>query len=289
MARLSTCAKKMKHTPRLPSRNHNVTPVSPIRELLILLGGLVAAMVLIYVLLGLGADLLVEHISPQTEQKLASFFAPKKNPGQGQSAKEQWLQSLVDRMEAKKCVRLPYPITVQVSPGKHVNAMALPGGRIVVLDGLLERVRSENEMAFILAHELGHFKHRDHLRGLGRGLVFAVVSTLIGGSDGALAGLVHKSVQVSESSFSRDQESAADSYAQDVLNCTYGHVSGATDFFHHMPRKQDPGAIGHYFSSHPENQRRINSLLNRQQEKHYPNGTRIPLPPGSRKDVSPAK
>jgi Zn-dependent protease with chaperone function len=278
----------MKHTPRLPSRNHNDSPVSPIRELLILLGGLVAGMVLIYVLLGLGADLLVDHISPQTEQKLAALFAPK-NQGRQPSPKEQWLQSLVDRMEEQQCVRLPYPITVQVSPSKQVNAMALPGGRIVVLKGLLRRVRSENEMAFILAHELGHFNNRDHLRGLGRGLVFAVVSTLIGGSNGPLAGLVQKSAQLSESSFSRDQEWAADSYALDVLNCTYGHVSGATDFFHHMPRKQDPGAFGHYFSSHPENQRRINSLLNRQQEKQYPNGTRIPLPSGSKKDDSPPK
>ncbi len=268
----------MKYTAGRPSRNHNVSPVSPIRELLILLGGLVASMMLIYVLLGLGADLLVRHISPQTEQKLASFFAPKKDLKKGQSTKEQWLQSLVDQMEAKKCVQLPYPITVQVSPSKEVNAMALPGGRIVVLSGLLKRVRSENEMAFILAHELGHFKHRDHLRGLGRGLVFAVVSTLIGGSDGAISGLVQKSVQVSESSFSRDQESAADSFALDVLNCTYGHVSGATDFFRHMPKKQDPGAFGHYFSSHPENQRRITALVKLQRQKHYHEGKRLPLP-----------
>ena len=268
----------MKYTARQPRKNHNVSPVSPIRELLTLLGGLVAGMVVIYVLLGLGADLLAQHISPKTEQKLASLLAPKEHEGKDQSKEEQWLQSLVDRMREKGCVQLPYPITVQLSQSKKVNAMALPGGRIVVLTGLLQRVRSENEMAFILAHELGHFKHRDHLRGLGRGLVFAVLSSLMGGSDGAVAGLVRKSVQVSELSFSRDQESAADSFALDVLNCAYGHVSGATDFFTHMPNKQDPGALGHYFSSHPENQRRIQALVELQRKKHYREGKRLPLP-----------
>jgi Zn-dependent protease with chaperone function len=268
----------VKYTARQPRKSHNVSPVSPIRELLTLLGGLVAGMVAVYVLLGLGADLLAQRISPQTEQRLASFFAPKNHAEQDQSQEEQWLQSLVDRMWKKGCVQLPYPITIQVSQSKKVNAMALPGGRIVVFSGLLHRVQSENEMAFILAHELGHFKHRDHLRGLGRGLVFAVLSTLMGGSDGAVAGLVHKSVQVSELSFSRDQESAADSFALDVLNCIYGHVSGATDFFTHMPNKQDPGALGHYFSSHPENQRRIKALVELQRKKHYREGKRLPLP-----------
>ena len=268
----------MKYTARQPRSNHNVSPVSPIRELVILLGGLVAGMVVIYVLLGLGADVLVRHISPQTEQKLTSLFAPKHHAGKEQSKKEQWLQSLVDRMQEKGCVQLPYPITVQISPSKKINALALPGGRIVVFAGLLQRVRSENEMATILAHELGHFKHRDHLRGMGRGLVFAVLSTLLGDSDGALSRLVGRSVQVSELSFSRDQESAADSFALDVLNCTYGHVSGATDFFRHMPKKQDPGALGHYLSSHPENQRRIKALVELQRQKHYREGKRLPLP-----------
>ena len=46
-----------------------------------------------------------------------------------------------------------------------MNAVALPGGNIVVFAGLLKEIKSENELAMILGHELGHFAHRDHLRG----------------------------------------------------------------------------------------------------------------------------
>ena len=48
--------------------------------------------------------------------------------------------------------------------------------------GLLENVESENELAFVLGHELGHFRNRDHLRGLGRGIAFSLV--LVAGGRG---------------------------------------------------------------------------------------------------------
>jgi hypothetical protein len=41
--------------------------------------------------------------------------------------------------------------------------------------------------------------------------------------------------------------SKADEFALDTLNCAYGHVTGATDFFEKIPREQDPGRFGHYF------------------------------------------
>ena len=268
----------MNYTPRLPRRNHNLTPVSPLRELLVLLGGLLAIIVVVYLLLGLGADLLVSHISPATEQKLATIFSSRFSPSKKQTPREKWLQSIVDTMEEKGCVSLPYPVTVHVANSKMVNAVALPGGQIMVFSGLLDIVRSKNEMAFILGHELGHFKHRDHLRGLGRGLVFAFLSTLTGSTEGGIARLAARTVQVTESGFSREQEAAADAFGLQMINCVYGHVGGATDFFTHMPKKLDPGHIGHYFASHPENKKRILALLALQQKMGYRTGPLIPLP-----------
>ncbi len=268
----------MNYTPRLPGRNHNVTPVSPLRELLILLGGLLAVIAIMYLLLGLGADLLVSHISPATEQKMASVFSSRFPPHNKPTAREKWLQTIVNTMEKNGCVDLPYPVTVQVANSKAINAVALPGGRIIVFSGLLKIVRSENEMAFILGHELGHFMHRDHLRGLGRGLVFAFISTLTGSSDGSIARLAARMAQVTESGFSRGQEEQADAFGLQMVNCVYGHAGGSTDFFTHMPKNLDPGHIGHYFASHPENKKRIQALLALQQKMGYQSGPLTPLP-----------
>ncbi len=279
----------MKYTPGLPERNHNVTPVSPIRELLVLLGGLLAIIAVVYILLGFSADLLVSHISPTTEKKLSlivsSGFTSHKKP----TPREKWLQSIVNTMEEKKCIELPYPITVHVAETKSVNAVALPGGRIMVYNGLLNIVHSENEMAFILGHELGHFKHRDHLRGLGRGLVFAFISTLTGSSDDGISRLAARTVQVTESGFSREQEEKADAYGLQMMNCMYGHVGGSTDFFTHMPKKLDPGHIGHYFASHPENKKRINALIALQRKMGYRTGPLTPLPTLKTRDIKKEK
>jgi len=260
------------YTPGLPKHNYNVSPVSPIKELLILLGGLLTIIVVFYILLGVGADMLVSHISPETEQKLASILPDRFDSTKKRSNQEIWPQQLVDRIEEKKCVDLPYPLTVRIVDSKIVNAMALPGGHIVVFRGLLERMQSENELSFVLGHEMGHFKNRDHLRSLGRGLVFAFISTLTGSSGGSVSRLIGRIVQVTESGFSREQESAADAFGLQTLSCMYGHVGGSADFFKHMPQKNDPGHIGHYFSSHPENVKRIRALRALSKKKGYVSG-----------------
>lgn len=45
---------------------------------------------------------------------------------------------------------------------KSVNAVALPGGNIVIFSGLLDKFKSPNELAFILGHEIGHLEHEHH-------------------------------------------------------------------------------------------------------------------------------
>ena len=45
------------------------------------------------------------------------------------------------------------------------NAFALPGGKVYLFDGLLAKAENADEIAGVLAHELGHLKHRDSMRG----------------------------------------------------------------------------------------------------------------------------
>ena len=46
------------------------------------------------------------------------------------------------------------------------NAFALPGGKVYLFNGLLAKADNADEIAGVLAHELGHLKHRDNMRGL---------------------------------------------------------------------------------------------------------------------------
>jgi len=145
-----------------------------------------------------------------------------------------------------------------------VNAVALPGGHIIVYTGLLNKVASENELAFVLAHEMGHFAHRDHLRGMGRAVVFIK--------------MLANALNLTEMSFSRKQETRADEFALETLYCDYGHVAGATDFFEKISKAQDPGKFGHYLASHPESRKRISHLENIIRSRGFKLGKATPLP-----------
>ncbi|MCI5137077.1 MAG: hypothetical protein D3922_01385 [Candidatus Electrothrix sp. AR1] len=145
------------------------------------------------------------------------------------------LQRLVD--ELGRCNEVGYPLQVNMAPSKDANAFAFPGGRIIVLEGLLETIRSENGLSFVLAHEMAHFKHRDHLRGMGRGLVFTALSALLTGAGSDITQLIAPALGIGQARYSQEREALADKLALETLNCFYGHVGGATDFLRQCRRK----------------------------------------------------
>jgi len=267
----------VKFTARQPGINVNVSPTHPLKEFAILAGGLLAIVVGVYLALGLVVDLIVPRLSMDLEKKLAGAFVGRLVENEDVADTTQSLQSLVDRLQ-DRCAPLPYSITVHVTEADAVNAAALPGGHMVVFTGLLVEMTSENELAFVLAHELGHFANRDHLRGLGRALVLMTASTLLLGADNSINSMIGQGMVLTELSFSRKQESQADEFALETLFCHYGHVADATSFFNKIPEDGDPGRFGHYFASHPENRRRIGHLEDLAQERGYPTGNPLPLP-----------
>ena len=98
------------------------------------------------------------------------------------------------------------------------NAFALPGGKVYMFKGLLAKAESADEIAGVLAHELGHLKHRDNMRGLIRnGGTSFLVGLLFGDITGSSA-LIFASRSLVTSSHSREAEQDADSFSIDVMH-----------------------------------------------------------------------
>lgn len=247
----------MKFTLKRLEGNVNVSKTHPLAELFWLLGGLILVTAALFVLLGYSADWAASKapISVENwlgEQALAHFPA-EENP-----ALKQRLQFLLDQLPATSPLR-QYNFRVFLSASNEVNAVALPGGNIVVFSGLLKQIESENELAMILAHELGHFAHRDHLRGLGRGLGLSVASALFLGQDNAATSLISNTLLTFQLRYSQAQESAADRFGLELLNRRYGHAGGSTDFFVRMARGAG-SRLPYLLASHPHPQARIERL-----------------------------
>ncbi|MCI5165415.1 MAG: peptidase M48 [Candidatus Electrothrix sp. GM3_4] len=251
------------YKPGLPKQNDNVSHNHPLKEFIVLLSGVTAFLLLAAWSLGLLVDWAAGFISPEMEAVIfssmqvsgAAVFAQQKD-----DPRRVELQRLVD--ELGQCNEVGYPLQVNIAQSKIANAFAFPGGRILVLEGLLDKVDSENGLAFILAHEMAHFKRRDHLRGMGRGLVFTALSALVTGAGSHLTQLIAPALGIGQARYSQDREALADKLALETLNCFYGHVGGATEFFEAMQREagEQGRGIGGYFASHPEAVQRINAL-----------------------------
>lgn len=97
------------------------------------------------------------------------------------------------------------------------NAFALPGGKVFLFDGLLAKAENPDEIAGVLAHELGHLKHRDNMRGLiYNGGTSFLIGLLFGDITGSSA-LIFASRTLVTASHSREAETDADTFAIDVM------------------------------------------------------------------------
>jgi len=98
------------------------------------------------------------------------------------------------------------------------NAFALPGGKVYLFNGLLAKAQNPDEIAGVLAHELGHLKHRDNMRGLiYNGGTSFLIGLLFGDVTGSSA-LIFASRTIVTSSHSREAEEGADTFAIDVMH-----------------------------------------------------------------------
>ena len=129
-----------------------------------------------------------------------------------------------------------------------VNAVALPGGRILIFSDLISEAKSPDELAGVLAHEIGHVRHRDTLTALVRQLGLSVV---LGGFSGDVGGTVNGLLAMS---YSRDAERAADSYSIDALRSANISPLPTAAFFKKLGKLSGGDAIERSMSwmgSHP--------------------------------------
>jgi len=146
---------------------------------------------------------------------------------------------------------------IAVVRSEVVNAFAVPGGRILVFDGLLSDAQSVEEIAGVIAHEMGHALARHPTAGVIKHYgVSMIVGSLIGNETVATAAGLLVAF-----SYSRAAEQEADAIAIELLQKLGYGVSGLATFFARMAKKESKGfALPTMLSTHPSSAKRASRL-----------------------------
>lgn len=250
-----------------PREGINYSHEHPLKEFTQLLLGIGLVIVLVIFLVHSLAGLIARQIPIEFEQRMVANFdiATVK-----QSAEQQRLQQLADKISRVMDLPTGMTITVHYSDEDVVNAFATLGGNLVFFQGLLERVGSEQELAAVMGHEIAHIKYRHPITALGKGVTLATLAAFASGASGSAAGewLIGSSTNLGLMKFSRDQEREADAAAAAALNAVYGDIGGADQLFKSFAELEadasleavSSGAMIEMFRSHPYSEKRWQAL-----------------------------
>lgn len=148
------------------------------------------------------------HLGAMTDNQVRVIFGGRTcTNAQGRAA----FSKLVETV--RQASHLDVPLQTEVLTSSVPNAFALPGGKIYLLNGLLQKAQNADELAGVLAHEMGHISHRDHTRMMiQRGGVSFLIGLLWGDITGSAA-VIFVTRTLFEVSYSREAEQNADAFA----------------------------------------------------------------------------
>lgn len=219
-----------------------------------LAGGIAASLALAALLID-QAPALAVHVVPHSLERgwSAAIEAAFSNGSQACAAPagRAAVTKLAARLAEAAGVSPVPPVTVLDT--SMVNALTLPDGRILVLQGLIAKAEDPDEFAGVLAHELGHAHNRDPTRETLRRLELNMLARALGWG-GGLAG------QITALSYGRQAEAAADASALATLRRAHLRADGLARFFTMLQKQHGSGDLPPFLSDHPTTASRAATL-----------------------------
>ncbi|MBI1187064.1 MAG: M48 family metalloprotease [Alphaproteobacteria bacterium] len=153
----------------------------------------------------------------------------------------------------------PARYDIHVVEADFSNAFATPGGRIIVTDNLIDLLDTPDELAGVIAHEMGHVAEDHVMVSLIKNMGIGVFIDIVLGGQGA--GLTLASFNVVSLRHDRGFESAADRFAVRALDQAGLDPGGLAAFFRRVAEMSGAGlGLPELLSTHPDPSRRAEAL-----------------------------
>lgn len=181
-------------------------------------------------------------------------------------------------VERSNAGRSPYADSFRyhlLNDPETINAFALPGGPVFITEGLLRRLKSEDQLAGVLGHETGHVVNRHAAEQLAKGQLGALLGAAAGVAtdDGsgrgnqtqAVAAVVNQMMQLR---YSRQDESEADRYGVDAMAEAGYNPHAMLEVLEILKEASNGPHPPEFLSSHPLPETRIQELQAYLRQKH---------------------
>jgi predicted Zn-dependent protease len=205
-------------------------------------------------------------LTPEQEVAMGLQSAPQMAAEFGGIYPDQKVQNSIKAIgnklvNASQARNSPYQFDFHVLADPNtVNAFALPGGQIFITVALLQRLESQDQIAGVLGHEIGHVVHRhsaEHMatQGLLQGIVQGVAMGADGGMSGAqMAQMVGSMINMK---FGRDDELESDRYGLHYMHDAGYNPTALIRVMEILGEASGGKRQSEFSSSHPSPENRI--------------------------------
>jgi hypothetical protein len=192
-------------------------------------------------------------------------------PSRVGAERQRGLQALFRGMTASMPGGDGFRLVFRASPPLGANALALPSGIVVMTDAMVALAKNDEELAAVLAHELGHVRERHLLRHVLQNSVATLLMATITGDIVSVTSLsATLPTALIDAKFSRDFEREADDAACAYLRqrgiAVSHYVAILSRLQTELEKKTKESGKGddtfrNYLSSHPATEERIRRIL----------------------------
>lgn len=220
-------------------------------------------------------------VAPWLGKRVAASFSKDTEISIGQQLYETTISSykidstktkLLNRFFQQLNYQTGYPIQITVVQSPEVNAFAIPGGHIVVYDGILDNMKTPEELAALLGHEASHISERHTLKNIFSNLARQMfIALIIGNESGISSVLVANADNLKELAYSRELETDADNHGMKLMHNNKVDTQGMVrlmDLLNDTTRSQGGSGGVNFLSTHPVFDKRIANV--KEQLKIYP-------------------
>jgi predicted Zn-dependent protease len=209
----------------------------------------------------------MESFSKENEKRLGDFIL-KTIKATGQEVDSAKVRAVIDSIGRRLCEKnnIDYEkIKIHVIKSHEVNAFALPDHNMVIYSGLIMDAKNAEEVAGVMAHEIGHMEKNHVMKKLVKEIGIAMLFTIAGG-DAGFEIMKEAARVLSSTAFDRSQESEADAFAVELMAKANIDPEYLANFLFRMGQSHDIPEELVWLSTHPDSKERASEILNKKKE-----------------------